>query len=45
MKEDGSSYEHSIKTHGAPLGGKAYDNTIKNLGGNPENPFYIFPEV
>ena len=45
LKEDGSSYEHSIKTHGAPLGGKSYENTIKHLGGNPENPFYIFPEV
>ena len=31
LKEDGSSYERSIKTHGAPLGGNAYVNTIKNL--------------
>lgn len=45
LKEDGSSYEHSIKTHGAPLGGNAFVNTIKNLGGDPENPFQIFPEV
>ena len=45
LKEDGSSYEHSIKTHGAPLGGEAYVNTIKNLGGDPEKPFQIFPEV
>lgn len=45
LKEDGTSYEHSIKTHGAPLGGNAYINTIKNLGGDPENPFQIFPEV
>lgn len=45
LKEDGTSYEHSIKTHGAPLGGDAYVNTIKNLGGDPENPFIIFPEV
>lgn len=45
LKEDGSSYEHSIKTHGAPLGGKAFDNTVRNLGGDPENPFRIFPEV
>lgn len=44
-KEDGSSYEHNCKTHGAPLGGDAYINTIKNLGGNPEQPFVIFPEV
>ena len=45
LKEDGTSYEHSIKTHGAPLGGEAYVNTIKHLGGDPENPFQIFPEV
>jgi len=45
LKEDGSSYEHNCKTHGAPLGGDAYKNTIKNLGGDPENPFVIFPEV
>lgn len=45
LQEDGSSYEHSIKTHGAPLGGNAYINTIKNLGGDPENPFVIFSET
>lgn len=44
-KEDGSSYEHNCNTHGAPLGGNAYINTVKNLGGNPEQPFIIFPEV
>ena len=44
-KADGSSYEPNCATHGAPLGGDAYVNTIKNLGGNPENPFTIFPEV
>lgn len=45
LKADGSSFERNCKTHGAPLGGEAYINTIKNLGGNPENPFQIFPEV
>ena len=44
-KADGSSYENNCATHGAPLGGDAYVNTIKNLGGDPENPFQIFPEV
>ena len=44
-KADGSSYEADCATHGAPLGGDAYVNTIKNLGGNPENPFTVFPEV
>ena len=45
LRADGTSYEACINTHGAPLGGDAYINTIKNLGGNPENPFVIFPEV
>ena len=44
-KADGSSYEANCATHGAPLGGDAYVNTIKNLGGDPTNPFVIFPEV
>lgn len=44
-RADGSSYEACCATHGAPLGGEAYTNTIKNLGGDPENPFVIFPEV
>ena len=45
LKADGSSYERNCKTHGAPLGGDAFVNTIKNLGGDPEDPFQIFPEV
>ena len=45
LKADGSSYERNCKTLGAPLGGDAFVNTVKNLGGDPENPFQIFPEV
>ena len=45
LKADGSSYEANCKTHGAPLGGDAFVNTITHLGGDPENPFQIFPEV
>ena len=45
LKADGSSYEANCKTHGAPLGGDAFINTIKNLGGDPENPFQIFDDV
>ena len=45
LKEDGSSYENTIKTHGAPLGGNAYRNTVTALGGNPDDPFVIFDEV
>ena len=44
-RADGSSYEACCATHGAPLGGDAYINTIKNLAGDPENPFVIWPEV
>ena len=44
-RADGTSYEACCATHGAPLGGDAYINTIKNLGGDPENPFVIYPEV
>ena len=44
-RADGSSYEACCATHGAPLGGDAYINTIKNLNGNPEDPFVIWPEV
>ena len=44
-KADNSSYEANCATHGAPLGGDAYINTIKNLGGDPTNPFQVFPDV
>ena len=44
-KADDTSYERNCSTHGAPLGGDAYTNTIKNLGGDPENPFVIWPDV
>ncbi len=45
LKADGTSYERNCKTHGAPLGGDAYTNTIRNLGADPEDPFVIRPEV
>ena len=44
-KADNSSYERNCSTHGAPLGGEAYVNTVKNLGADPDNPFVIRPEV
>lgn len=44
-KEDGSSYERNVKTHGAPLGGGAYENTVKNLGGDLNDPFVVFDDV
>lgn len=44
---DLSSYENKVSTHGQPLSaaGVSIGETIKNLGGNPEDPFVIFPEV
>ena len=44
---DGESYEGMVDTHGKPLSKTSCDieATIKNLGGDPNNPFTIFPEV
>ena len=44
---DGSSFENKVSTHGQPLSaaGASIEETIKHLGGDPENPFRIFPEV
>jgi transketolase len=44
---DGSSFENKCSTHGQPLSaaGASIGDTIKNLGGDPEKPFTIFPEV
>ena len=46
-KAGGESFENKCATHGMPLGdaGASFEKTIENLGGNPENPFYIFSEV
>jgi transketolase len=47
MKADGSSFERQCATHGMPLGecGASYEASIKNLGGNSENPFVLFDET
>ena len=44
---DGESFEDQVSTHGQPVSaaGASPEATIKNLGGDPENPFQIFPEV
>ena len=43
---DGTSFENLVCTHGQPLSaaGADYAATIRNLGGDPENPFVIFAE-
>ena len=47
LKADGTSFERQCATHGMPLseGGASYQESIKHLGGNPENPFVIFDET
>jgi transketolase len=47
VKDDGSSYERKCATHGMPLGeaGASFEKSIENLGGDPKNPFVIFPDV
>jgi transketolase len=44
---DGSDFERKCATHGMPLGesGASFEKSIENLGGNPSDPFVIFPEV
>ena len=41
-KADNSSFENNCATHGAPLGGEAYANTVTNLGGSHTDPFQLF---
>jgi transketolase len=47
LTADGKSFEGQCSTHGQPLSaaGVSIENTIKNLGGDPQNPFAIFPDV
>ena len=44
---DGENFEGKCSTHGQPLSasGASYENTIKNLGGDPTNPWVIFDDV
>lgn len=44
-RADNTSYERDCGTHGAPLGGDAYLNTVRHLDADPEDPFVIRPEV
>ena len=40
-----NNLERSTKTHGAPLGQEAFENTVRNLGGDPANAFVIYDDV
>lgn len=47
LAADCTSFECKVSTHGQPLSdaGADFKQTIKNLGGDPENPFVIFSET
>ncbi|MGF7138692.1 transketolase family protein [Roseimarinus sediminis] len=47
VTETDANFERQCSTHGQPLSGAgaSFEKTISNLGGDPENPFVIFPEV
>lgn len=47
LTAEGHSYEGMCSTHGQPLSaaGVSVDKTIFNLGGDPVDPFRIFPEA
>lgn len=44
---DNQSFEHQVSTHGQPLSaaGAGFAETVKNLGGNADEPFALFPET
>ncbi len=47
LDENGNSFERQTSTHGMPLSaaGGSFEKTVANLGGDPGNPFAVFPEV
>ncbi len=46
-KADGSFFEGEVELHGQPLSGAgaSFEATVSGLGGNPDQPFQIFPDV
>ena len=47
LDANGANFEGKTSTHGMPLSdaGASFEKSIANLGGDPGNPFAIFPEV
>jgi transketolase len=43
----GACFERQVETHGMPLSkaGACFDKTIEYLGGDPKDPFAVFPDV
>lgn len=44
---DGNPFEAKVSMHGQPLSGAgaSFEKTVEKFGGDPNNPFQIFPEV
>lgn len=47
LDANGACFEGETSTHGMPLSeaGASFEKTIEHLGGDPKDPFVIFPEV
>lgn len=47
VKDDGKSFEHQVSMHGQPItgAGGSFEKTIKNLGGDPSDPFVVPHDV
>ncbi len=47
VRADGSNFEGQCSTHGQPLSksGADYPATVRNLGGDPDQPWEIWPDV
>lgn len=47
VTEEGRPFEGEVETHGQPLSkaGASFEKTVRRLGGDPDNPFQVFPEV
>lgn len=47
VDEDGNSFERKTSTHGQPVSkaGASFEKSMRNLGGDPDDPFKIYDEV
>ncbi len=47
VDNEGKSFERKTSTHGMPVSeaGGSFEKSLANLGGDPSDPFRVFPEV
>lgn len=47
LDNEGRSFERKTSTHGMPVSeaGGSFERSVRNLGGNPDDPFRIFDDV